>query len=347
MKRIDIVDLNSILENTSDLWKDIEEKTIFITGGTGFFGLWLLESFVFINRNLGLNAKLILLTRNKKSFIEKYPFVKEYSEISYIEGDILDFQYPSGPIDYIIHAATEASAKLNMEQPLAMLDTIIKGTKHVLDLAIKKNVNSFLLTSSGAVYGIQPSILTHVYENYNGAPDTNNFLSAYGEGKRISELMCSIYFEKNKLPIKIARCFAFVGPYLPLDRHYAIGNFIKNVLENVPINISSNGSSIRSYLYASDLTTWLWTILLKGHNNTSYNVGSDQDISIKDLASTVMECGNSKQGLFLKSDEGNLTINRYVPSIDRCKTELSLNITVDLKTSIVKTINFYNKDSPK
>lgn len=341
MKRIDIVDLNSILENTSDLWKDIEEKTIFITGGTGFFGLWLLESFVFINRKLGLNAKLILLTRNKTSFIGKYPFVKNYSEISYIEGDILNFKFPEElSIDYIIHAATEASVKLNVEQPLIMLDTIVNGTRNVLDLAKLKKIKSMLFVSSGAVYGVQPSELTHIDEEYTGSPSTNISSSAYGEGKRVAELLSTIY-SNDGLNVKFARCFAFVGPYLPLNGAFALGNFINNFLKNEDILIEGDGTPFRSYLYSSDLSIWLWTILFRGEKNRFYNVGSDEDINIEKLAHIVASLKITSLNVNCKLEKSNQAIQRYVPNISRASKELNLKVIISLKEAILKTINFY------
>lgn len=344
MKRIEKMDLDAILLSTLDLWSQMSGKTIFITGGTGFFGMWLLESFVYINRKINLNAKLIILTRNKIAFTEKYPFTIDYDEVLYIEGDVSNFKYPDYTIDYVIHAATEANEKVNTEQPLLMLDTIINGTKHVLNLAIAKNVKSLLLTSSGVVYGKQPVEITKLSEDFNGGPNINSFTSVYAEGKRVAELLCSIYYSKSNLPVKIARCFTFVGPYLPLDRQFAIGNFIHDVLKNIPIKINSDGSGLRGYLYASDLATWLWTILLKGKNNYPYNVGSDHEISFKNVASIISEYGMVNEIIVLNKLNEHQKKNRYIPSVKRCKEELFLLRNVELEQAILKTINFYKND---
>src|SRR5205085_5180473 len=133
----------------------------------------------------------------------------------------------------------------------------------------------------------QPSSVKYVRENEGFHIDINNPNAAYAEGKRMAELYCSIYHAQHHLPIKIARCFAFVGPYLPLNKHFAIGNFIQDGLSQKDIVLKGDGTPCRSYLYAADLTVWLWTILLQGQNNLPYNVGSDEDLNLAALANMI------------------------------------------------------------
>lgn len=342
MKRISEEDLLHVLKHTENIWDAFRNKSIFITGATGFFGKWLLESFIFINKNLSLNASICALSRNPEAFIQQFPFYKDESSVTFIKGDVQDFIFPEGVFHFIIHAATDADAALNQSNPLQMLDTITLGTRRVLDFAThQSNLQSFLFLSSGAVYGKQPENVIHTQETDSFYLDINNPLSAYAEGKRIAELYCSTYFEKVAIPVKIARCFAFVGPYLPLDKHFAIGNFIVNAINGNDIQIKGNGTPFRSYLYASDLTIWLWVLLIKGVNNQPYNVGSDEDYSIKEIAELVSNIDNGvKVDVIGKSAPGQL-IERYVPCVDLAKKELSLNILINLADSIKKTIKFY------
>jgi len=334
-------DLNLILSQTKELWDEVKNKTIFITGGTGFFGLWMQMSFIHINRKLGLNSKLILLTRDKKKFLNRYPWLNEYSELCFLEGDINDFEFIPDKIDYIIHAATEASVKLNMEQPLAMFETVVNGTKRILEFAREKKVKSFLLTSSGAVYGKQPSSIHNISEDYVGAPLTYDAGAVYGEGKRMSEVLCAVYYKHYNLPVKIARCYAFVGPFLPLDNHFAVGNFIKNLLDKQPITIEGDGTPNRSYMYAADLMIWLWTILFKGADNRPYNVGSSESISISELAEKLSSINAAgKATIAVKTPLSDQPILRYVPSVDRAEAELGLKIYTDLGTALDKTFQF-------
>lgn len=343
MKKLPIEDLEHIYQNTQDIWESFRNKSIFLTGGTGFFGKWLLESFIYVNEKLALNATITTLTRNPEAFFAEYPFYKEHTNtVQFVKGDILNYDFNlNDKFQFIIHAATAASESLNKSNPLLMMDTITIGTRNVLNFATTQPLEGFLFVSSGAIYGKQPWNQRYINENDCFKININNSNSAYAEGKRIAELYCSTYYEKDKLPVKIARCFAFVGPYLPLDTHFAIGNFINNAIKNEDIIIKGDGSTIRSYMYASDLMVWLWKILLKGEINQPYNVGSDESISIKLLAEKISSISKAKVGVkILGSPVQKEEVDIYCPSIKKADT-INANIKIQLNESINKTIKFY------
>ena len=329
------------MDYTRDLWEDLRGARIFITGGTGFFGQWLVGSFLYANQQLDLKASASLLTR-KPAYIQKtFPYLFADPAITLFEGDVRNFEFSQGTFSHIIHAATDASAKLNDENPLLMLDTIIEGTRHTLDFAIHCKAENFLLTSSGAVYGKQPSDMTHIPEEYNGAPEPTDPKSAYGIGKRTAEHLCALYAKQYELHTTIARCFAFVGPHLPLDIHFAIGNFILDGLHNHPIIIKGDGTPYRSYLYAADLAIWLWTILLRGESCRPYNVGSNDARSIEQVASLVAEQFNPKiEVKVLGARVQGKAPERYVPSVKRSSHELGLEAWIPIQQGIARTIQF-------
>ena len=335
-------DLDHILEHTKALWEDVREKKVFVTGGTGFFGKWLLESFVLANERQGLDAKAHVLSRDPISFKRRYPHFANASCIEFHKGDMRDFDFPHGRFDFIIHAATDASAQLNAGNPLLMVDTIVEGTRNILEFARHCGAKRFLLTSSGAVYGRQPPDLSHVPEDYSGAPEPTQPASAYGEAKRLAELLCSIYQKQYGLEITIARCFAFVGPYLNLDIHYAVGNFIRDGLAGSPIHVSGDGTPCRTYLYAADLTIWLWTILFRGQPGEAYNVGSEDTISIRDLAYEVSAAfSHSPKVVIAQAPVPGQPSERYVPSAKKAMVKLGLNTWIKLKEGLHRTITWH------
>ncbi len=332
-------DLDHVLARTRELWEETRGKRIFVTGGTGFFGSWLLESFVWANDHLSLNSEIHVLTRSEEAFAEKAPHLANHPAVRFHHGDVRSFDFPPGTFAYVIHAATAASAKLNEEDGLLMLDTVMQGTRRTLDFARSCQAEKFLLTSSGAVYGPQPSELSHVGEEYLGGPDPMALASSYGEGKRLAELLCAIYHRQYGLETKIARCFAFVGPYLPLNSHFAIGNFIRDALAGSPVRVGGDGTPYRSYLYAADLVIWLWTILFKGDSCLPYNVGSEQDLTISELAGTVAHAVGSHPvdvRIALPPISGKLP-SRYVPATRRAYEDLGLQTLIELPDAIRRT----------
>ena len=329
-------DLDHVLTHTAGLWEELRGRRIFITGGTGFFGCWLLESFAWANDKLGLNASALVLTRNLKSFASRMPHLAGRSDLNFLEGDVRDFSFPAGKFDFVIHAGTTSSAPV---EPLEMFDTIVNGTRRMLEFAATHETRKLLFISSGAVYGRQPSELEHISEDYSGAPDPLDPASAYAEGKRAAELLCAIMGRKHGVEIMIARCFAFVGPHLPLDAHFAVGNFIRDGLRGGPIQVSGDGTPLRSYLYAADLAIWLWTILFKGKSCRPYNVGSEAAASIAQLADIVAKSFKPDlQVAIAKPPVPGIPPQRYVPMTNRAKKELGLEPRIELPRAVAKTI---------
>lgn len=338
-------DLDSILARTETLWTDLRGERILITGATGFFGCWLLESFAWANNRLNLGARVVALSRHPDRLGNKAPHLAADPAITLYAADILNGNFPGGNFSHVIHAATEASAKLNTEAPLAMFDTIVEGTRQTLHFATTHSVRRLLFVSSGAVYGTQPPHLTHLSESFEGGPNPLNRASAYAEGKRAAEMLCGLA-TSPRFETTIARCFAFVGPYMQLDTHFAIGNFISDALRGGPIQVKGDGSPLRSYLYASDLAVWIWTILFKGQSGRPYNVGSEDGLSIAALAHEVATAAPQKVGVRVAlSRNPGAPVHRYVPSTARALEELGLRAEVPLREAIRRTHVWFAADT--
>jgi dTDP-glucose 4,6-dehydratase len=340
-------DLDRVLARTEQLWGDLRGQRILITGATGFFGCWLLESFAWANQRLGLGASAVAMSRNPATLAQRAPHLAADKAISFHAADVRHGDYPQGEFSHVIHAATSASAQLNTEAPLVMFDTIVEGTRRALQFAIAGSVARFLFVSSGAVYGTQPSHLTHMAETFEGGPDPLNRTNAYAEGKRAAEMLCTLA-ASPRLTIPIARCFAFVGPYMPLETHFAIGNFISNSLFGNPIQVKGDGSPYRSYLYASDLVVWLWTALFKGQSARAYNVGSEDALSIAALANEVSSATPTKVAVSIASAAvAGAPVHRYVPSTARAREELGLSADVPLREAIRCTSAWFAQGKAK
>lgn len=333
-------DLALILANTPDsVWRGLRGQRVFITGGTGFVGCWLLEALLWADQELELGLSLTVLSRRPDAFRAKAPHLAAHPGVHLIAGNTNDLGGVEGPFDIVIHAATDV-VKPDAD-PRAVFDDIVNGTRETLALAARCSASRYLLTSSGAVYGRQPAALARLREDYPGAPDTLDTGSAYGQAKRVSEWLVRCHAQRSGLSVGIARCFALIGPYLPLDAQFAVGNFIRDGLRGDPIRVRGDGTAYRSYLYAADMTVWLLTILFDGRAGQAYNLGSEHEISIAELAAQVAGATGSEPAVAIElAPQPGQAPQRYVPDTDKARTELQLLQYTDLSSAIRKTIDW-------
>ena len=345
-------DLAHVLANTRDVWAKARGQRILVTGATGFFGAWLLETFAHANRALELGAELVALKLPHEDLVRRAPHLATLPGVTFVNGDILTLradslaaQLPEGPplkITHGIHAAIHVDAATFEADPLATLDSALMGTRQTLEVLREAGARRVLLASSGAVYGPQPPELETIPEDFPGGPDPAAPGSAYAEGKRASETLCACYQRTHGIEAVIARCFAFVGPHLPLDRQFAIGNFMRDALRGGPIRVLGDGTPLRSYLHAADLATWLWTILFQGNAGRAYNVGSDEAVPIAEVARQVAAaCDRPPLVEIHGQPVPGAAPNRYVPSIRRARDELGLTPRIGLADSIARTLRWH------
>jgi len=320
------------------LFRFFHGKRLFFTGGTGFFGQWLVRTLLEMIRCFGLRLAMTLLTRSPERLRGALPDIAGHPDVTVLAGDVRSFAFPEGTFSCVIHAAAEASAALNREAPLAMYDTIVTGTRRVLEFCRQAGTKRMLFVSSGAVYGKQPATVPHVPETYAGSPDPLAPGNAYAEGKRAGEFLCAAFAAANDLEIPIARPFAFLGPGLPLERHFAAGNFLADALAGRPLAVNGDGTPYRSYMYPTDLTAWLLTILAKGQSGRAYNVGSDEAVTIGELARQIAGQAGGLSVVIAKKPDPDRPPERYVPCVDRARDELGLCRHVGLSEAISRTL---------
>jgi len=301
-------------------------KRIFITGGTGFFGKSLLAA------HRGDSRELVVLSRDPDGFLRNNPEFVGLPAVTLVSGDVRNFEFPPGEFHAVLHAATPTGARLEAENPAEMRSIIFDGTKRILEFCRKRNVSRLLFISSGAVYGPQEPECERMGEEHPCRPAT-----AYGKGKLEAERLC---FDSG-IPAVIARCFAFVGLYLSLDAHFAAGNFLRDALLNRPVEVRGDGRPLRSYLDASDLVRWLWTLLESGKPGRVYNVGGGDAVSIAELARLCAELRTPALPVHVADLPGAGPAPRYVPDISRVRDELGLIPSVDLAAAFRNAFEFH------
>lgn len=323
-------DREHILKHTTDPWHDLARTRLFITGGTGFFGKWLLESIAAANDRLGTQVRATILSRNPARFGEEVPHLATRPEFDWLIGDAASFMFPAGKFDYVFHFATASAAEVGAGDTATIMRNL-QGIERVLDFARAAGVKHLLYASSGAVYGPQPTGMERIPESYRGAPDTTNPAAGYGEMKRMEEHICS----RSGVDCVIARGFSFLGPYLPLTDKFAAGSFIRDALSGGPIRIRGGGRVVRSYLYAADLAVWLPTLLARGQGGSVYNLGSDEEIALSQLAKDL--AAMTRTGINEIAGERQ---ERYVPAVDKAYREIGLRPLIPLSEALARTLSW-------
>ena len=300
-------------------------EKIFLTGGTGFFGKSILDM---LRSGFRKESEFVILSRDPEKFLREYPEYSGLANVRFAAGDVRDFTFPDEHFDRVIHAAAPAVTTL---PPGEMRSIIIGGTERILQFAKFCGAERLLFTSSGAVYGPQPPECHNIPEDFPCDPVTE-----YGIAKLDAENMCIA----SGIPTLIARCFAFAGPRLNKDIHFAIGNFVRNGELGQDIIIKGDGTPYRSYLHADDLVEWLFAILDRGRPSRPYNVGSPEGVSILELAKTISACFAEPPAVkVLGTPRPGAAPARYVPDVSRIINELGVEVKINLDDSIRSMID--------
>lgn len=316
---------------------------LLLTGGTGFFGKALLRHW----QDAPAVPHVTVVSRNPKVFLAQHPEFADLPWLSFHKGDILaPASLPAtASFTHLLHAATDSTLGPRLT-PLQRYVQIVDGTRNLLDYAAIHGIPRFLLASSGGVYGAQPQDMAQIPEDYHGMPDPLSAQNAYSIAKRCAEHLCALYAQQHGIQTVVARCFAFVGRDLPLDVHFAIGNFIRDALNHPRITVSGDGTPIRTYMDQRDLAHWLDVLLRNGRAGHAYNVGSDAAVTIAELAHRVRDLLAPGKPVHISGiAKAGGSINRYVPSISKVRLEFGLTLRYTLQDAVLETVR-HMKVSP-
>ena len=315
---------------------------LLITGGTGFVGNHLLDVIAASTTPLALDDVIVS---------SRSPQVTGH-DVETVTWDVTSDSVPDLQVDAVIHAATPASAELNARSPRLMFDQIVEGTRRVIEFCANQPVPPRLIfTSSGAVYGEMAPELMAWTEDSKIATDSLDASNAYASGKRAAEALFALAGHEGVCRPTVARLFAFSGRHLPLDKHFALGNFVRDAIEGGPIRVRGTGTAVRSYLDGDDMATWLLLALFSEISvDKVIHVGSDQAITIAELARLVADrAGIDPEAEERVVIEGRTTAidgrDRYVPSTEVTRALLGITGVVDLADSIDRMLHWSGRMS--
>jgi dTDP-glucose 4,6-dehydratase len=320
-------------------FRTLKNKEILITGGSGFIGIWLTHLLLYLNDKQNFNIKLYLIARN--TTIELDRMIVNRKDVIFIQSDIRDIREFPKDVSYIIHAATSPDNRIYMSNPVESMDIIATGTKNILENALHlEKLEKVINLSSGQIYG---AINSHnIKEDDFGKLNSNSITAIYPEAKRYSETLTNAYRSLYKLPTIQVRPFSFIGPFMDLNKPWAVNNFIRDALKFKNIRILGNGKPIRSYMYPTDMALWIVTILVQGKVGSAYNLGSDVGISLEEVALKIKEIVGSSVNIDILNM--NDSSSEFIPNIDRAKLELDLDITIDIDETLRKSIDWFGKN---
>lgn len=341
--RIDLTqqDAKDAVATGFSLLKPLANSHIFISGGTGFLGTWLLELIAALNTIHQFNTQITVFSRFPHKFIERFPHLGRRKEFHFLEGDIRYLTELPRETNYVIHAAALTDRRLFASNPTMVGEVNACGAIRILRAAnLLEHLEKFLLVSSGLIYGPQALHVERIDENYVSGMSCDNPNAIYAESKRFAEAFATSFVSETKLPLVTARPFAFVGPYQSLELPWAVTDFIRDSLTGCPLKIMGDGSTVRSLMYASDYAFWILAALARGKARAAYNIGSPEPVALQTLAKMISQHFTPSPEILTRVGQSGHETTRLVPNVDAARRDLGVGVTVSLPDAVEKTITW-------
>jgi len=340
--------INYIQKDCLDILTNIDElaylknQQLYLTGAGGFMGSWLIEMINCLNCNFDFNVSVLATSRSWEFAKENTPHLFSYKNITFLEQDVRNpIEIPTDH-QWIIHLASNPDNRIHTTNPLKIVETITHGTTNILHAASRlDHLKKFLNISSGNIYGGFQDTETDVKEDQFGPLNCSSILSTYQESKRMGETITQIFSSQTRIPVATLRPFAFIGPNQQLDRPWAINNFVRDALNGEKIRILGNTQTKRSYMYPSDMAYWILKYLGDSKSNSFMNLGSDEGISLEEIAQTVADNFSKSIPLDTSRNEFSNIKTNFVPNLELAKTKYKLNLTINFKEAIRKTVEWH------
>jgi UDP-glucose 4-epimerase len=306
-----------------------------VTGGAGFIGSHLCDAL--IKRGDSVLVLDNLSTGNQKNI----EHLLDNPMFTLTQGSILDLDIVEkavASVDHVIHLAAAVGVFTIVDKPLESLTTNLRGTENILEAA-SKHQKEVLIASSSEIYGKNGAgPLNEESDRIVGSPLKSRW--SYSEAKAIDESMAFFYYQERKLAVRIVRFFNTVGPRQVGHYGMVIPRFVAAALNNDPLTVYGTGSQSRCFCHVYDAVAGLLAVIDSNATlGEVFNIGNDEEITIQDLASEVIELTNSKSTiekvLYEKAyAPGFEDMQRRVPDISKIKRTVGWSPKLSLESII-------------
>ncbi|KKQ40670.1 MAG: hypothetical protein US58_C0014G0032 [Candidatus Magasanikbacteria bacterium GW2011_GWA2_37_8] len=344
---VTIIDEDLFYITEADLpWRELEGKTILVSGANGMLPAYMVETILYLNNTIFKEKTTILaLVRDLEKAQGRFSRYKNNNHLKFIVQDVCNKIVIDGKVDYIIHAASQASPKFYRRDPVGTILPNVLGTYNLLELAREKSIKGFLYFSAGAVYGKRINDDKLITENDFGSLNPSTVEACYPESKRLGETMCMAWFSQYNVPIKIIRPFHTYGPGVALDDGRVFADFVRNIINNDNLVINSDGSARRPFCYLSDAVIGFFTVLLKGNIGEAYNIAGKKEIGILELANMLVDLFPEKNLKIvfkenIDKDYVQTAVSQYSPDVSKI-TSLGWDDKISLEDGFKKMVNYY------
>jgi dTDP-glucose 4,6-dehydratase/UDP-glucuronate decarboxylase len=344
-------DIRQVVEDVGRALYRLSGKTFLLTGTSGFLASYMADTIVWLNDNVFSSPCLLIAgVRSAVARDERLSHLLNRKDVQFVQQNVSAPIYLDKHVDFIVHVASKASPRSYLAHPLDTMDANTVGTRQLLEIAKEQGVESFLFFSSGEIYGEVTNEFVPTPEIYPGSTSCIGPRACYTESKRYGETLCVTYWREYQVPVKIVRPFHVYGPGLRLDDGRVIADFLRNRLQNKPIQVLSDGSGIRAFCYIADATAGFWKVLFSDYNGEPFNIGNDQEpVSIRDLAYLVASLEEPELPVNFETSvvPEHLcgTPSRVCPDISKANHLLNYHPRVRLREGLVKTLNWHRARS--
>ncbi|HOC06863.1 MAG: NAD-dependent epimerase/dehydratase family protein [Bacillota bacterium] len=329
---------------------DLEGTTWLISGGGGFIGSYFLDLLSVCNERVFRRPCRVLCIDNfRTGLAARVRHLADKEHFHFLQADITKPVTILGDVHYIIHAAGIASPPIYRQFPLETIAVNVTGLNNLLELALTKDIKSFLFFSSSEIYGDPSPENIPTPEDYKGNVSCTGPRACYDESKRLGETLAVSYFRQYRLPVKIVRPFNIYGPGLHPEDRRVLPDFSRGALLEKKIRLFSDGTPTRSFCYIRDGLAGFLAVLISDYNGEAFNIGNDQEISMLELARLVAEMVGGVEIEFQQSPEGDyLTDNprRRCPDLTKARTLLGYRPQVSLEAGLRRMLAWYRDIYP-